>query len=344
MSESKRRKFQTPFYPVLSPEFTDETPLIHVYVDTIKNIKLISKVLIELNSVLPISKLCHLKRARGRDILICQCSEDLQSEDIHQILKEKKFDVSQLEGNIKKILVAEIVPKTKKQYQTVRKLWPCNFHSDKYIEQLHDNSLFGAFEINEHIKYMHIAVDIAKFYNSHLGVTVVDPSINSIVAVGFDKQHNNPCQHAVMVAIDHVAVTQNGGAWQPTRVDTVACNNKILSGLPSEGLQFLQEKHTCTEFGAKKFKAKPDVQAPSDGSYLCTGYVLYVTREPCIMCSMALVHSRIKRVFFGAKNNSGGLGSLCQIHTIKHLNHHYEVFGGLLEHECSSLVNVCDTH
>ncbi|KAK5647200.1 hypothetical protein RI129_002092 [Pyrocoelia pectoralis] len=341
-NQPKRRKLEpaAPFYPVLSPEFTEPTPLIYVYVDIIKDVKSISKVLVELNSVLPIPELGHLKRARGREILICRWSADLQPEGVHAVLKYKQFDISQLEGNIKKMLVAATVPKTKRQYQVVQKLWPCNFHSDKYIEQLCDNVLFTAHEINDHIKYMNVALDIAKFYKSRVGTIVVNPSIKSIIAVGFDKRFINPCQHAVMVAIDNVALTQNGGAWQNVKEAIKIRDHLNVNGLTLVLLQFLQEKYDDTNFGAKKLVEKPEIQTPSDDPYLCTGYEVYTTQEPCIMCSMALIHSRASRVFFGAKNNNGGLGSLCQIHTVKNLNHHYEVFGGLLEHECTKLLSV----
>ena len=54
---------------------------------------------------------------------------------------------------------------------------------------------------------------------------------------------------------------------------------------------------------------------------------------------MALLHSRIKRVFYGCLNPSlGGLGSQYKIHIQKGLNHHFEVYRGLLEKQCSSIV------
>ena len=55
-------------------------------------------------------------------------------------------------------------------------------------------------------------------------------------------------------------------------------------------------------------------------------------------CAMALVHSRVQRVFYGAPDPlTGGLGSLCKIHTHPGINHHFEVYRGILEHECNDL-------
>jgi tRNA-specific adenosine deaminase 3 len=57
---------------------------------------------------------------------------------------------------------------------------------------------------------------------------------------------------------------------------------------------------------------------------------------------MALVHSRIGRVFYGHSNTvSGGLGSCYKIHTHNSLNHHFKVFKGLLQHKIDALSIDC---
>lgn len=55
-------------------------------------------------------------------------------------------------------------------------------------------------------------------------------------------------------------------------------------------------------------------------------------------CAMALVHSRIRRVFYGCTDSvTGALGSRYKIHTQVGLNHHFEVFCDVLEEECRTI-------
>ena len=66
---------------------------------------------------------------------------------------------------------------------------------------------------------------------------------------------------------------------------------------------------------------------------------LYVTVEPCIMCSGAIIQSRIRNVYFGAYDPKGGaFGSSINVLEAKNINHYPNVEGGILEKECSTLL------
>jgi tRNA(adenine34) deaminase len=74
-------------------------------------------------------------------------------------------------------------------------------------------------------------------------------------------------------------------------------------------------------------------------SYRLPDTTLYVTLEPCPMCAAALVHARVRRVVFGAFDpRAGGAGSAIDIFKLEGLNHRVDVFGGVLEAQCSALL------
>ena len=66
--------------------------------------------------------------------------------------------------------------------------------------------------------------------------------------------------------------------------------------------------------------------------YLCTGYDCYTLNEPCAMCAMALVHSRLRRIVY-VNESPGGRGMLGsgeeafpRLHSRRTLNHHFVVY------------------
>ena len=74
-------------------------------------------------------------------------------------------------------------------------------------------------------------------------------------------------------------------------------------------------------------------------SWRLDGCELYVTLEPCIMCSGAIIQSRIKRVVYGAPDLKGGaFGSSINILESKNINHYPEVVKGVLEEECAAII------
>ncbi|MYN45821.1 tRNA adenosine(34) deaminase TadA [Pseudoduganella sp. FT93W] len=75
------------------------------------------------------------------------------------------------------------------------------------------------------------------------------------------------------------------------------------------------------------------------GNYRLPGCELYVTLEPCLMCSGAMMHARLSRVVFGASDPKTGVcGSLMNLFEHSQLNHHTSVTGGVLGEECGEML------
>jgi len=77
------------------------------------------------------------------------------------------------------------------------------------------------------------------------------------------------------------------------------------------------------------------------GSWRLEETQLYVTLEPCPMCSGAMILSRVKEVYFGAYDPKGGTaGTLMNLLEDERFNHQAEVEGGILEEECGELLSM----
>ena len=76
------------------------------------------------------------------------------------------------------------------------------------------------------------------------------------------------------------------------------------------------------------------------GNYRLDDCELYVTLEPCAMCSGAMLHARVRRVVFGAPDpKTGAAGSVVDLFAERRLNHQTAVQGGVLGDECGALLS-----
>lgn len=76
------------------------------------------------------------------------------------------------------------------------------------------------------------------------------------------------------------------------------------------------------------------------GNYRLPECELFVTLEPCAMCTGAIFHARIARVVFGAPDpKTGAAGSVLDLYAEPRLNHHAAIVGGVLANECGELLS-----
>ncbi len=72
---------------------------------------------------------------------------------------------------------------------------------------------------------------------------------------------------------------------------------------------------------------------------------LYVTLEPCAMCAGAMLHARLARVVYGARDPKTGVaGSVLNLFDQEKLNHHTSLTGGVLADECSTMLSQFFAH
>nr|WP_267874231.1 tRNA adenosine(34) deaminase TadA [Massilia sp. HP4] len=75
------------------------------------------------------------------------------------------------------------------------------------------------------------------------------------------------------------------------------------------------------------------------GNYRLPGCELYVTLEPCIMCSGAMMHARLAKVVYAATDpKTGACGSVVNLFDEQKLNHHTQVVGGVMAPEASAML------
>jgi len=129
----------------------------------------------------------------------------------------------------------------------------------------------------------------------------------------------------------------------------LAQRGSALGEVPVGAIVVYQDQIIGRGFNAPISRQDPsahaEIQAMRDaaqrlGNYRLVDCDLYVTLEPCAMCAGAIMHARIRRLFYGASDpKTGACGSIINLFEEKRLNHHTEVIGGVLAAKCGSMLS-----
>lgn len=99
----------------------------------------------------------------------------------------------------------------------------------------------------------------------------------------------------------------------------------------------LCESHKNAALHAEMIAVKEAMQKLGD--WRLSDCDIYVTLEPCLMCSGLLLNSRIRRIYFGAYDlKNGACGSVCDV-GIMGFTHKPEIYGGIGQEECAALLS-----
>ncbi|KAJ2899532.1 tRNA-specific adenosine deaminase subunit tad3 [Coemansia aciculifera] len=237
----------------------------------------------------------HVKRvkkhpaAAGQDMLMlvaCQCSQTSRSE-LEAKLRGTEWEA--LEINVHD--VPTTAPYTAEQYDLWKTVWPVSYRPPVHLRQV-------------------LSPDDRSYIEGILRDHVVKTESNVVVMCNRQKQD-----------VLAKAVTDVG---HPLKHATMCCIAKVAAIYKEQRQVSEQEQLSCPA----KRPHSPDSDEPEEtvAGYLCEGLDVFASREPCVMCTMALVHSRIGRLFFiEASPSSGGI-SRYSMHSLKSLNHHFTAF------------------
>ncbi|XP_059483332.1 probable inactive tRNA-specific adenosine deaminase-like protein 3 isoform X1 [Neocloeon triangulifer] len=291
-------------------------PLLHAYVCNIKDPKMTGKVIQLLNSKYPEPNLSHLKRVNSN-----KKEGKLQvllTDDKHKLdeILQSFSSVGILIDDPSYVQVPAESGKTKEQHLFAMTLWPVAvFTADKYLESVLEGKNFSFEQRKEIERLMGVALQAAEKSRKlgGKGVGAVVAFRGEVLGVGCDARNKHPLKHAAIAMLDMVSWVKHGQKdeerpeWAGD--DLVECQAQVLK---------------------------------SPKSYLCTDYDVYLTREPCTFCAMALLHNRVKRIFYGCPSEEGALGTREKLHTLPGINHRYEVFANVRGKECGELLTKCE--
>ena len=227
--------------------------------------------------------------------------------------------------------------------------WPCIFNPASHVLQeapphAQLRTVLAELDTEKCEQYLLLANSVAtemivRKCGRQVGAVIVDPQTHQVLAVAGDARwwsvtpavdkdathssgnEGRPEQHALMRAIAMVAAKEvRRRNSEGLRLATERDQNRDLEGQPltsTESLYSSAPDNCMAGVVTIENWPKPQSEHRKD-SYLCSGLDVYLTHEPCICCSMAMVHSRFRACVFrtklpgtggiSAETDDGGLG------------------------------------
>lgn len=150
------------------------------------------------------------------------------------------------------------------------------------------------------------------------------------------KQHSNP--DPAMTDNDYMQIAldlaQQAATAGEVPVGAIVVKNGEIIGRGSNAPITTHDPTAHAEIRAMRDAAR------YLGNYRLVDCTLYVTLEPCAMCSGAIQHARIGKLIYGASDpKTGACGSVINLMAESRLNHHTEVTGGILAAECGTMLS-----
>ncbi|PKO45662.1 MAG: tRNA adenosine(34) deaminase TadA [Betaproteobacteria bacterium HGW-Betaproteobacteria-22] len=131
-----------------------------------------------------------------------------------------------------------------------------------------------------------------------------------------------------------LALAQQAASAGEVPVGAIIVKNGEIIGRGSNAPISTQDPSAHAEILAMRDAAK------KLGNYRLVDCTLYVTLEPCAMCTGAIQHARIARVVYGASDpKTGACGSVVDLMAEAKLNHHTEISGGVLANACGAILS-----